>query len=112
MSSTVFEREMSLYFFFQFKLEVLLPGKTESFLSSLVKNRSSNLSQSMAIKILTLALFLLFWGEKTNITHDNRGLLAKSLDVLPLVLASTCLGALILMIVVGTEMINTISEAL
>lgn len=74
---------MSLHFFFQFKYGY---QEKEEFLSSLDKNRSSNLSQSVAIKILMLPLFLLFRGEKTNRTHDNRGSLAKSLDVLPIVL--------------------------
>ena len=74
--------------------------KKESFLSLLDKNRSSNLSQSIAIKILTLPLFLLFWGEKTNRIHDNKGSLTKSLNVLLLFSFSDLPGALILMIVV------------
>lgn len=46
------------------------------------KNRSSNLSQSIAIKIQTLLLFVLFGGGGTNRTQANTGSLAKAFDVL------------------------------
>lgn len=79
-------------------------GGGKSILSLLHKNRSSNLSQSIAIKIQTLLLFVLFGGGGTNRTQANTGSLAKAFDVLFSVLllrfTSACLGAQILTIVV------------
>lgn len=95
---------MSLYFLFPISGHWFKKGEGESVLSLLHKNRSSNLSQSIEIKIQTLLLFLLFGGGVINRTQATTGSLAKTFDVLCSVLllrfTSACLGAQILMIVV------------